>query len=52
MSKAIPSKPPLRPFTPTYSVTTAARVPGRSGGPARPDKGERPAPDSTAGPAS
>jgi hypothetical protein len=29
MSKAIPSKPPQRPFQPTYSVTTTTRVPGR-----------------------
>jgi hypothetical protein len=31
MSKAIPSKPPQRPFQPTYSVTTTTRVPGRGG---------------------
>jgi hypothetical protein len=32
MSKAIPTKPPQRPFQPTYSVTTTTRVPGRAGG--------------------
>ena len=32
MSKAIPSKPPIRPFQPAYVVTTTTRVPGRSGG--------------------
>ncbi|MDH2412963.1 hypothetical protein [Nocardioides sp. CER19] len=52
MSKAIPSKPPLRPFTPAYSVTTAARVPGRSTGPTRPDAVERPGTEPTSGPAS
>ena len=29
MSKAIPSKPPQRPFRPAYAVTTTTRVPGR-----------------------
>ena len=32
MSKAIPSKPPIRPFQPAYALTTTTRVPGRSGG--------------------
>jgi hypothetical protein len=52
MSKAVPSKPPQRPFTPTYAVTTTTRVPGRGGGPGRPDAGERPgsAPDDVESP--
>jgi hypothetical protein len=37
MSKAIPSKPPRRPFTPAYAVTTTTRVPGMTGGATRPE---------------
>jgi hypothetical protein len=29
MSKAVPTKPPVRPFQPAYEVTTTTRVPGR-----------------------
>lgn len=33
MSKAVPSKPPIRPFKPTYALTTATRVPGQRSAP-------------------
>jgi hypothetical protein len=33
MSKAVPSKPPIRPFRPAYAVTTTTRVPGQRGAP-------------------
>jgi len=33
MSKAVPSKPPIRPFRPTYGLTTATRVPGQRSAP-------------------
>ena len=33
MSKAVPSKPPIRPFRPTYGLTTATRVPGQRNAP-------------------
>jgi hypothetical protein len=41
MSKAIPTKPPQRPFRPTYEVTTTTRVPGRAGG--QPNRDQEPA---------
>jgi len=50
MPKTIPSKPPQRPFNPTYAVTTTARVPGRVGEQAVPDEVE--APETTSGPTS
>ncbi|SFB93857.1 hypothetical protein SAMN04487968_102371 [Nocardioides terrae] len=40
MPKTIPTKPPQRPFRPSYAVTTTARVPGRVGGPVEPDEAE------------
>ena len=50
MSKAIPSKPPTRPFQPAYTVTTTARVPGRVGQPALADDVEAEAPEAVEAP--
>jgi hypothetical protein len=43
VTKAIPSKPPVRPFQPAYAITTATRVPGQPRRPARPVAEPRPA---------
>jgi hypothetical protein len=40
MSKAVPSKPPIRPFRPAYAITTTTRVPGRPSAPLLPDEVE------------
>lgn len=58
MSKAIPTKPPHRPFRPAYAVNTTTRVPGRpgtAGGPVvipGPDTRLDPTSATTSGPAS
>jgi hypothetical protein len=55
MSKAVPSKPPRRPFRPSYAVTTTTRVPGRPNPLTRPldgeglDHGSAPGPGPAAG---
>jgi hypothetical protein len=48
MSKAVPSKPPIRPFRPSYAVTTTTRVPGQRTAPILPDRIE-PSPPATDG---
>jgi hypothetical protein len=52
MSRAVPTKPPVRPFQPAYAVTTTTRVPGRPGPAERPDEGERHRGDPASGAAS
>jgi hypothetical protein len=42
MSRAIPTKPPARPFQPTYTITTTRRVPGRATEPVQVDDAEAP----------
>ena len=48
MSKAVPSKPPIRPFRPAYAITTATRVPGQRSAPILPDAAEPTQPPSEA----